>query len=81
MNAQPILDAAAKANGTILTVEDNFTGGFNAALAEAAALTGQIKVHAMTCPRIPKSGKNGDIVLSSLGLGVDDIVSKAKSLA
>jgi len=81
LNAEPILAAARKANGVILTVEDNFAGGFNAALAEAAAQAGEVKVHAMTAPRIPKSGKSGDIVLASLGLGVEDIVARARKLA
>ncbi len=81
LNCEPILAAARKAGGTILTVEDNFAGGFNAALAEAAAEAGDVRVFAMTAPRIPKSGKNGDLVLSSLGLGPEDITARAKSLA
>ncbi|NLE58676.1 MAG: transketolase [Planctomycetes bacterium] len=81
MDAEPILSAARKANGVILTVEDNFAGGFNAALAEAAARSGDVKVFAMTCPRIPKSGKDGDIVLAALGLGVQNIVARLKELA
>jgi transketolase len=81
MDAEPILSAARKANGVILTVEDNFSGGFNSALAEAAARSGDVKVFAMTCPRIPKSGKDGDIVLAALGLGVQNIVARAKELA
>ncbi len=81
LNAEPILAAASSAGGVILTVEDNFAGGFNAALAEAAAATGDVRVHSMTCPRIPKSGKDGNIVLTSLGLGVADIVARARALA
>ena len=81
LNAEPILAAAKNANGVILTVEDNFGGGFNGAVAEAAAQTGEVKVFSMTAPRIPKSGKSGDLVLASLGLGVQDIVTRAKGLA
>jgi len=44
LNSQPILDAAMKANGRILAVEDNFVGGFYSALAEAAAERGQVCV-------------------------------------
>ena len=35
----------------------------------------------MTAPRIPKSGRSGDLVLASLGLGVQDIVARVKGLA
>ncbi|UCD29026.1 MAG: transketolase [Planctomycetota bacterium] len=81
LNTEPIFAAAKKAGGSILSVEDNYVGGFNSALAEAAAATGQVRVHAMTCARLPKSGKTGDDVLVYCGLSVSDIVNKAKSLA
>lgn len=81
LDAAPILDAARKANGKILVVEDNFVGGFYSAIAEAAAQQGDVRVFGMTCPRVPKSGKTGDIILAKLGLGPDGIVEKAKRLA
>jgi transketolase len=89
LDAQPILNAAKKAGGTILTVEDNFVGGINSALAEAAVsepptqvggTKGQVRVQAMTCPRIPKSGKETEDVLAFVGLSVGDVVKRAKSL-
>jgi len=80
LNSQPILEAAKKANGRILVVEDNFVGGFYSAIAESAAETGEIRVAGLTCPRIPKSGKTGDIILDSLGLGPANIAAKAKGL-
>lgn len=80
LKAEPILAAGKSTGGQILVVEDNFAGGFNAALAEAAAMTGEVKVHAMTCPRIPKSAKSGDEILAALGLAAADIVSRVKSL-
>ncbi len=80
MNAEPILAAARKANGRILAVEDNFVGGFGSAVAEAAARTGDIRVELMTCPRIPKSGKSGDIILESLGLGPVQIAARIKAM-
>jgi len=80
LDARSILDAAKKANGGILVVEDNFVGGFYSALAEAAAETGQVRVSGLTCPRIPKSGKTGDIILASLGLGLADIVARVRVL-
>ena len=80
LNAEPILDAAKSADGTVLVVEDNFVGGVYSELAEAAAREGAIKVAGMTCPRIPKSGKDGDIILTALGLGPEHIVEKVKKL-
>jgi transketolase len=80
LKTEPILAAAKKTGGKMLVVEDNFAGGFAATLAEDAALAGEVCVHAMTCPRIPKSGKTGDIILEALGLGVSDVVARVKTL-
>jgi len=80
LNTEPILAAAKKTGGTILTVEDNYIGGINSAVAEAAAVTGEARVHAMTVTRLPKSGKSGDDVLAYCGLGAADIVKRVKTL-
>lgn len=80
LNCEPILAAARKANGKILVVEDNFVGGFYSAIAEAAAMAGDVRVFGMTCPKVPKSGKTGDIIIDALGLGPAAIAAKAKSL-
>ncbi len=80
LDAGPILSAARRANGVVLTVEDNFVGGFGSALAEAAARSGEVRVHMMTCLRLPKSGKTAEDVLSYLGLSVADVVDRARSL-
>ncbi len=80
LNAQPILNAAAKSGGVILTVEDNYIGGLHAELAEAAAEAGDIRVHGMTCRRIPKSTQTSDEAFELVGVGRADIVSNAKSL-
>lgn len=81
LDPAPIFAAARKAGGNILCVEDNFAGGVNSALSDAAAVDCQVRVHAMTAPRIPKSAKEGDEVLAFLGLSPADIVKKAKALA
>lgn len=80
LKTEPILASARKTGGKVLVVEDNFSGGVNAALALAAAQTGDVKVSSMFVPRIPKSGKTGDIILDSLGLGPKDIQARIKSL-
>jgi signal transduction histidine kinase len=76
--APPLLDPKRL---PVLVVEDNFSGGFNAAVALAAAQKGDVKVLSMNVPRIPKSGKTGDIILESLGLGVKDVQARIKELA
>jgi transketolase len=80
MKAEPILSAAAKTGGRILTVEDNYGGGLGGAVAEAAAATGKCTVETMTCRRIPKSGNSPQDVLSLVGLGVQDIVQRVKAV-
>lgn len=81
LDSAPIFAAAKKANGVILTIEDNLVGGIGSELAEAAAQTGEVRVHMMTVKRMPKSGKSAEDVLSLCGLSTADIVNKAKSLA
>jgi transketolase len=80
LNPEPIFAAARKAGGTILAVEDNFVGGINSALADAAAQGGEVRVHFMTAPRIPKSGKEAEDILEHLGLSPRHVVNRAKSL-
>ncbi len=80
LNPEPIFAAARKAGGTILTVEDNFIGGINSALSDAAAQNCEVRVHAMTAPRIPKSGKEAEDILEHLGLSAGHVVSRAKAL-
>ena len=82
LNTGEILaDGLGNNAGTILVVEDNYVGGIYSEVAEAAALTGDVKVQAMTTPRVPKSAKTADAVLASLGLAASDVVEKAKALA
>lgn len=80
LDTAPILAAAKKAGGVILTVEDNLVGGVGSALAEAAALAGDVRVHMMTVARMPKSGKTAEDVLALCGLSTADVVKKARSL-
>jgi len=81
LDPAPIFAAARKSGGVILTIEDNFIGAVGSELAEAAAQTGEVRVHCMTVKRMPKSGKTPEDVLALCGLSTADIVSKAKSLA
>jgi transketolase len=80
LKAKPILKAAAKTGGRILTIEDNYGGGLGSAVAEAAAQTASYTVEIMTCRRIPKSGNTPEDVLALVGLSTKDIVKRAKAM-
>lgn len=68
-------------NDTVLTLEDNYGGGFGAAVAEALARgSGEFTFSEMNVSRIPKSGRKPWDVLRSLGLFRDDIVLNAMNL-
>lgn len=77
----PILEAARNSGGAILTVEDNYIGGLHAELAEAAAETGDVRVHGLTVNRIPKSAKTSGEVFDYCGVGLKQIIQKATLLA
>jgi transketolase len=75
-----ILAAAKQTAGRILTVEDNYVGGLDGAIAEAAARSGGVTVESMVCKGIPKSAKTPEEILAYLGLSVDDIVKRATAI-
>jgi transketolase len=79
MKAAPVLAAAKKTRGRILTVEDNYVGGLWSAVAEAAAEQGSTRVVGMTVRKIPKSGTPDD-VMKYCGLSPEDIAAKIKNL-
>ncbi|MBI4718726.1 MAG: transketolase [Planctomycetes bacterium] len=81
LDATPILSAARRSGGTILVVEDNYVGGLHGELAEAAAQTAEVRVVGMTVRRIPKSAKSADEVFSYVGVGLQDIIDRARELA
>jgi transketolase len=79
MKAAPVLAAAKKTRGLILTVEDNYVGGLWSAVAEAAAEQGNTRVVGMTVRKIPKSGTPDDVI-KYCGLSPEDIAVKVKGL-
>ncbi len=76
----PILEAARNAGGTILTVEDNYIGGLHAELAEAAAESGDVRVHGLTARKMPKSAITAAEIFTHVGVGEAYILKKATSL-
>ncbi|MEK6798201.1 MAG: transketolase [Planctomycetota bacterium] len=81
LDATPILHAARGSGGTILTVEDNYVGGLQAELAEAAAEAGDVRVVGLTAGRIPKSAKTAEEVFEYVGVGRQHILAAARKLA
>jgi transketolase len=72
---EQILAIAARSGGTIVTVEDNYTGGLDAELAIAIARSGDdVKLKNIFVDRIPKSGREPDDVLNYLDLGAKAIL-------
>jgi len=80
LESKLILDAAKKSGGVILVVEDNYVGGVHAELAEAAAVGAQVRVVGMSANRMPKSAKSANEVFDYVGVGLEQIVERAKSL-
>jgi len=71
-----ILQIASKSGGTIITVEDNYTGGLDAEIAVAIASSGAaIKLKSLYVAQIPKSGREPDDVLNALSLGQKQILA------
>jgi transketolase len=75
---EAILSLAHDNQGRVLTLEDNYGGGFGSAVADAlSAHGGGMTVQQMYVRQIPKSGRTPDDVLRYLGLSVDAIVQTA----
>lgn len=80
MNPGPVLQAALKAGAKVLTVEDNYIGGVASEVAEIAAAAGNIRVHSLVVPKIPKSGNTPEDLLAYCGISPEDILRAAKEL-
>lgn len=76
-----IAELAIANGGKVVTVEDNYGGGFGSEVAEALLEHGgSYKIKQMYVTRIPKSGRTTDDVIRYVGLSSDDIVANAKAL-
>ncbi|MCZ6651679.1 MAG: transketolase [Planctomycetota bacterium] len=80
LNADSILESASRTQNMILTVEDNYGGGFGCAVAEAAARVGRIRVEQLCVRRIPKSAYKPEQLMSEHGLSASAIQSKILKL-
>ena len=80
-NEEKMLDLANDNNGMVLTLEDNYGGGFGSAIADVVSATGDgFNVKQMHVRRIPKSGRTPEELLAYCGLSAQDIVKQAMNL-
>jgi len=78
---ESILDLANENNGMILTLEDNYGGGFGSAIADAVSADGGgFTVQQMHVKYLPKSGKTADELMTYCRLSVDDVVKEAMGM-
>ncbi len=61
-------------------MEDNYTGGLGSAVAEIAAGLDNCHVDCMYVGRFPKSGKTAEDILDYVGLGIQQVIAKAKQI-
>jgi transketolase len=80
LDAKPILAHAQRTGGRILTVEDNYIGGLAGAIAESAAESGAIRVHSMTCKKMPRSARSTDEIMAYVGLSTKHIADKVQAI-
>ena len=78
---EKMLDLINDNNGMVLTLEDNYGGGFGSAVADAVAASGDgFTVNQMHVARIPKSGRTPEELLAYCNLSSADIVKQALSM-
>jgi transketolase len=76
-----IVTLAQENHGRVLTLEDNYGGGFGSAVADVLVEYGGLfTLEQMFVRQIPKSGRTPDDVLRHLGLSMEDIVKAAIDL-
>ncbi len=80
-NEEAILDLANANNGMVLTIEDNYFGGYGAQVASACAASGDgFTVDQMFVNRLPKSAKSPSEMLEFCGLSDQHIVARALAM-
>lgn len=74
------LEALQRAGKRALVIEDNYGGGFAAAVAELAARAGEVRVEAAHVQRIPKSARLPEEELDYCGVGPAQVADRALAL-
>jgi len=80
-DADALMDIAAKNNGYVITIEDNYGGGIGSAVADALLDSGDaFKLQQMYVRRIPKSAKTPEEMLKMCGIDAPSIVKQTMQL-
>jgi transketolase len=78
---EKLLDIVASSGGRIVTLEDNYGGGFGSAVADAISASGDgFEISQMFVRRIPKSAKTADEIMAMVGLDHGSIVNHCLEL-
>lgn len=80
IDPEPVLKTASTCGNRILTLEDNYIGALASNIAELAAAAGNIKVHSLVVPIVPKSGRTPEELLAYCHLSPADILAAIKNL-
>lgn len=76
-----LAELARRSSRRVLTVEDNYGGGFGSALADALSEEGDgFRVEQMFVRQIPKSGRSPDDLLRYHHLAASDIAGRVRTL-
>lgn len=76
-----LLDVAARNNGYVITLEDNYGGGIGSAVADALTEAGDaFTLQQLYVRRIPKSAHTPEELLKMCGLDADSVVNAAMGL-
>jgi transketolase len=80
-DGEAIVALAYDNQGRVLTLEDNYGGGFGSAVADTlGTFGGAFTVHQMHVRQIPKSGRTPDDVLRYLGISAEDVAQTAMDI-
>jgi transketolase len=80
-DTEQLLDLAQENNGMIMTLEDNYGGGFGAAVSDALTEDGgSFTLKQLYVKRVPKSARSATELMTMCGLSADDIVREAGEL-
>jgi transketolase len=76
-----LLDVVAASGGRVVTLEDNYGGGFGSAVADAISASGDgFEITQMHVTRIPKSARTPDEIMEMVGLSSKQIVQRCLEL-
>ena len=80
LRADIVLEAASRTRNLIVTCEDNYAGGFGAAVADAAAAAGGFKVHQCVVTGLPKSAREPEELMAHFGLSSEALAETIEQL-